>query len=257
MLNLFLAELKRSWIQLLRYSTEVIGGIVATTVIFYGLFLSTRYIAGPGLQFGDRLDAVIIGYVLWSLVLFIMGDVSGGLQNEARTGTLEQLFLSPYGASRLFLVRAIASLFIQLMTNLVILIIIIVITRTQLAFPPTLVIPLICVLMGAYGLAFTVGSLALIFKQVQQLLSILQFGLLLLLAAPTESWTGQLRWLGWVLPMTPGAGLLRDLMARGLPLNPERVAIALTNGIFYLGLGMLLFRWAEKITKRQGKLGGY
>ncbi|NEQ25246.1 MAG: ABC transporter permease, partial [Microcoleus sp. SIO2G3] len=44
MFELFLAELRRSWIQFIRYPTEAIGGVVITTSIFYGLFLSARYI---------------------------------------------------------------------------------------------------------------------------------------------------------------------------------------------------------------------
>ncbi|MEO8891237.1 MAG: hypothetical protein ABI417_06825 [Coleofasciculaceae cyanobacterium] len=95
MFELFLAEFRRNWIQFIRYPFEAIGGIVITTTIFYGLFLSTRYVAGPALQLGDRFDAIVIGYVLWSLVLFTMVDISSGLQYEAQTGTLEQLFLSP------------------------------------------------------------------------------------------------------------------------------------------------------------------
>jgi ABC-2 type transport system permease protein len=256
-MGLFLAELKRSWIQLLRYSTEVIGGIIGTTVIFYGLFLSVQYIAGPQVQFGDRLDAIIIGYVLWALMIFILGDIAGGLQNEARTGTLEQLFLSPYGASRVFLTRAIASLLLNLGMNLSILLIIVVLTGSQLSFPPTLLPPLLAVLTAAYGVAFTMGSLALLLKQVQQLLSIFQFALLFLFTAPVETWTGTAQLVGYLLPMTPGVGLLRDVMARGNELNSMTLAIAFLNGAFYLGAGLLLFRLAERETKRRGKLGGY
>src|ERR687885_770005 len=114
MLELFLAEFRRSWIQFIRYPIEAIGGVIVTTTIFYGLFLSVGYIGGPSLQFGDRLDAIIVGYVLWDLVLFIMTDIAGGLQYEAQTGTLEQLFLSPFGAPTIFLMRALASLALRL-----------------------------------------------------------------------------------------------------------------------------------------------
>jgi ABC-2 type transport system permease protein len=62
-MKLLLAELKRSWTMLRRYGAETIGGIVATTVVFYGLFLSAKYVAGE-VQFGDRLDAIVVGYVL-------------------------------------------------------------------------------------------------------------------------------------------------------------------------------------------------
>lgn len=257
MLSLFLAEFKRSWIQLSRYASEVIGGVIGTTIIFYGLFLSTRYIAGPGFQFGDRLDSIIVGYVLWALMIFILGDIAGGLQQEARTGTLEQLFLSPYRASTVFLMRAFASLLLNLAINFSILLLIMLLTGSKLAFPPTLLPPLLAVLLGAYGISFAMGSLALILKQVQQVLSVFQFALLFLFTLPVETWTGGMRRVGWLLPMAPGAGLLRDVMARGTDLNWAVWLIALLNGVFYFSVGISLFRWAEKIVKRQGKLSGY
>ena len=257
MFELFLAEFRRSWIQFRRYPVEAIGGIVITTSIFYGLFLSARYIAGPGLQLGDRLDSIIIGYVLWTLVLFIMVDIAAGLQYEAQTGTLEQLFLSSFSATTVFLIRSLANLMLQLVLILSILLIIMALTGSRLNFPPTLLLPLVTVLMGAYGIAFTIGSLALLLKRVQQLLGIFQFGLLFLLATPTESWAGPLKVLGRLLPMTPGAGLLRDLMARGKSLSLDQLAIAGLNGAVYLILGLLIFRLAEREAKRRGMLSGY
>lgn len=257
MFELFLAEFKRSWIQFTRYSTEAIGGIIIITAVFYGLFVSARYIAGPNLQFGDRLDTIIVGYVLWTLVIFIMTDIAGNLQSEAQTGTLEQIFLSPFSAPKVFLIRALAGLMLQLLILSSILLSIIALTKSQLSFPPSLLLPLLTVLLGAYGLAFTMGSLALLLKRVQQLLGIFQFALLSLLTVPTETWTGPLRLVGLLLPMMPGAGLLRNLMARGQILDPITFAIALVNGAAYFTLGLFLFRWAEKETKRRGRLGGY
>jgi ABC-2 type transport system permease protein len=257
MLELFLAEFRRSWIQFIRYPAEAIGGVVITTSVFYGLFLSARYIAGPSLQFGDRLDAIVVGYTLWSLVLFIMTDIAGGLQYESQTGTLEQLFLSPFGAPIVFVIRAFASLILRLVVILSILLIIMALTGSRLAFPPTLLLPLLTVLLGAYGLAFIMGSLALLLKRVQQLLGIFQFALLFLMATPTETWTGSLQLVRWLLPMTAGAGLLRDLMARGEALNFAQLSWALLNGVGYFTIGLLIFRFAEREAKRRGMLGGY
>ncbi len=257
MFELFLAEFRRSWIQFIRYPTEAIGGVVITTSIFYGLFLSARYMAGPSLQFGDRLDAIVVGYVLWSLVLFITTDISGGLQYEAQTGTLEQVFLSPFGAPLVFVMRALASLVLRLALNLSILLIIMMLTGSHLEFPPTLLLPLLTVLLGAYGLAFITGSMALLLKQVQQLLGIFQFALLFVMATPTETWTGSLQLLRWLLPMTAGAGLLRDVMARGEALNVAQFTLALLNGLGYFIVGLLIFRFAESQAKRRGMLGGY
>jgi ABC-2 type transport system permease protein len=257
MLELFLAEFRRSWIQLIRYPAEAIGGVVITTSIFYGLFLSARYIAGPTLQFGERLDAIIVGYVLWDLILFIMTDIVGRLQYEAQTGTLEQLFLSPFGAPTIFVIRGLASLALHLVLIVSILLIIMALTGSRLQFPPTLLFPLLTVLLGAYGLAFMMGSLALLLKRIQQLLGIFQFGLLFLMATPTETWAGPLQTVGFLLPMTTGAGLLRDLMARGKPLDPAMFTLALLNGIGYFLVGLLIFRFAEREAKRRGILSGY
>ncbi|MBD1909115.1 MULTISPECIES: ABC transporter permease [unclassified Leptolyngbya] len=257
MFKLFLAELKRNWITLRRYSAEAISGVIGITIVFYGLFLSFQYVGGPSAQFGDRLDSVIVGYVLWSLVLFIISDIAQGLQREAQTGTLEQIFLSPFGATRVFLIRAFASLTTQLTLNVSILLLIMLLTGSRLSFPPVLLLPLVSVLLGAYGLALGMGSLALLLKQVQQLLGIFQFMLFFLLLVPSESWPGGYKLVALLLPMTPGAGLLRELMARGQALNFAQFLVALLNGVVYFGLGLIAFHWAEREAKRRGKLAGY
>ncbi len=257
MIDLFIGEFKRTWVQTLRYPTEAIGGVVILTAVFYGIFLSTQYVAGPASTFGDRLDAIVVGYVIWSLVLYIVNDIATSLQLEAQTGTLEQVFLSPFGAPRVFLARALASLTLRLLLIAVVLTIIITITGSQLSFPVALLLPLSTLLLSAYGLAFFIGSFALVFKKVQQLLGLFQFVLLFLLAAPTEDWSGGARLVANLLPILPSTGLLRDLMARGQALDWGVWAIALANGLIYFTLGTLVFRWAERQAKRQGTLGGY
>lgn len=257
MLELLLGELKRTWIQFIRYPAEVIGGIVIITSVFYGLFLSAQYMAGPSLGFGDRLDAVVIGYVLWSLVLYIVNDIAIGLQAEAQTGTLEQVFMSPFGAPQVFFARAIASLVLRLGLISGILLILMGITGSRLAFPLALLLPLMTLLLAGYGLAFAMGASALIFKRVQQVLGVFQFALLFLIAAPTEEWSGVARWLAWALPMLPSTALLRGLMARGESLDWGLLGVAIANGLVYFGLGLGLFRWAERAAKQRGSLGGY
>jgi ABC-2 type transport system permease protein len=256
-MELFFAELKRNWIEYRRYPFEAIGGIFITTTIFYGLFLSARYIAGPALQFGDRLDSVIVGYVLWTLVLFIMANIGVVLQIESQTGTLEQIFLSKYGATRVFLTRSLANMMIQLGLNLGILLIIMTLTGRWLSFSLQMFFPLVAMLLGAYGIAFSVGSLALLFKRIQQLQAIFQFGLLFLLATPTETWTGTGQLVSRILPMTTAAGILRDLMARNLPLDLQQLFWSFLSGGLYLGFGLGLFTWAGREVRRRGKLGGY
>lgn len=256
MLELFIAQLKWSWIQYKRYAHEVFGGVLALSLTFYGLFLSVGYIAGSA-RFGDRLDAVIVGYTLWSLVIFIMNGINATLQREAQVGTLEQLFISPFNITKILLLRAVSDLFLQLGLITIVLFIIMALTGRWLSFSPALILPLITVILGAYGLAFAIGSLALIFKTVQQIAGILNFSLLFVLTIPTETWSGVQKVLGYLIPMTTGAGLIRDLMARQAGLDWGTLAIAFVNGLVYFAIGITLFRWSERETKRRGRLSGY
>lgn len=257
MLDLLHVELKRTWIQFIRYPAEVIAGLVITTSVFYGLFLSARYMAGPGFAFGDRLDAVVVGYVLWTLNLYIINDIAIGLQSEAQTGTLEQVFLSPFGAPKVFFARAIASLALRFGLISGVVLILMAISGSRLSFPLTLLFPFLSLVMAGYGFAFMMGACALVFKRVQQILGIFQFLLLFLLAAPFEESTGVMQWLRFFLPMIPSTGLLRDLMARDMGLDWLTFGLALVNGIVYLAIGLFVFRWAEKIAKQRGSLSGY
>lgn len=257
MFELFLAELRRQWIQFRRYPIEAIADIFVYASVFYALFVSSRYIAGSAFQLGDRLDSIIIGYVLWTLVTFILQNLAGELQQEAQTGTLEQVFLSQYGAIKVFLMRTLADLTLQTVEILGILLIIMVLTGSRLNFPPTLVLPFVTVVLGANGFAFAMGSLALLFKRIKQLIALSQFPFLFLLTTPTETWTGPAKILAQLLPMSPGAGLLRDLMARGESLNVTKLGIAIINGAVYFTIGLLLFHFAERTAKRRGMLSGY
>lgn len=257
MFELFVAQLKWSWIQYKRYAHEILGGIVALTVTFYGLFLSVGYIAGGTVRFGDRLDAVIVGYILWSLVIFIMNGINATLQREAQVGTLEQLFISPFNVTKILLMRAVSDLLFQSVLITIVLIIIMALTGRWLTFSPVLILPLITVILGAYGIAYAIGSLTLIFKTVQQLAGIFNFSLLFVLTIPTESWTGWQRILGFLIPMTTGAGVMRDLMARQAAVDWTALGAAFLNGAVYFAIGIFLFRWSERETKRRGKLGGY
>ena len=257
MIWLFWAELKRGWILQRRYAVETIALMIGLTLVFCSLLVSTQNLVGPDVQLGDRLDALVVSYILWSLSLFIIGNIAGELQQEAQTGTLEQLFLSPVQAAQLLIIRALANLAPQLVINFGILMLIMAITGNWLSFSLSALPPFLTVLLSAYGLSLVLGSLALLFKRVQQVLAVFQFLLFFILMAPMETWTGPSYLLGWLLPITPSAGLLRNVLSHGVALNRISILLALLNSALYLGVGLLLFHWAERKAKQYGGLGGY
>ena len=264
MIRLFLAELQRSWIVFTRYPSEAVTGIVTLTAIFLALILGVQSVVGGGVgtsQFGNNLNALIVTYILWSMSLFALGDMAWTIQNEAQTGTLEQLYLSPYGPKVVFLLRAIADLFVQIAMIAVVLAFILVITRRTLHFSLSVIPLVITILLGTYGLGFMLAGMTLLFKRIQNLIQLSQFVVLFLVAVPVEKWQPPVQWLGDLIPLAPGAGLLRQIMAPaplGAPaFDLPQFCYALGNGILYFALGLFLFRQADRTAKAKGLLGGY
>lgn len=257
MLKLLHAELKRSWTLQFRYFGNTLGSLISVTIVFYALFLGTRYMAGPTAQFGERLDAIVVGYILWALLLTIIVGVANDLQDEAQTGTLEQVFLSPFGPIRVFLLRAVANLLWNLASTFAILLAILLLTGARLTFSISVLPPFAAMLLGAYGIAFMFGALALLLKRMHQLVNLFMFALLFVFMTSFETLPQPLAILGYLLPMAPSVSLLRELLARDLVSDPVVLTIAFANGLIYCFIGLLLFRQASLKIRKLGLLVGY
>jgi len=257
MLNLFLAEFKRNWLEFIRYPGEVIVGTVILVVLFYGFFIGASYMAGTDAGFGGRLDSIIVGYVVWTLTLHSLTSVANDLQKEAQVGALQQVFLSSYGPIRVFVSRTIADILLTSMITLTVLLAIMLLTGRYLDFTATSLLPLGAILLGSFGLSFLMGALALWLKRVQQITNLGQFVLLFLIIVPFENWGGFAWGMQFAFPIVPGVGLLRDLLVRGTELNWNVLWLAYANGLIFTVLGLLAFRATVIKVKRLGTLGWY
>lgn len=257
MLDLLSGELLRNLRLYVRYPLEVVGGIVTMSISFYALFMGARYMAGPLTQFGERLDAVILGYWLWTIVLFALHSTASDLQSEAVAGTLEQVYLSPYGPLRVFLVRAMVTLLLNLAITSTLLVIMLGLTGRRLTFRVDVLPPLATVLLGSYGLGLGLAGLALIYKRVGQVMSLSQFALLFLVMMPIENLQGHARIVGLALPIAPGAMLLRSVMVHGGGLSGQGLLVATLGAASYFVVGVTLFHAADRIARRRGVLGHY
>lgn len=257
MFDLMTAELKRSWILERRYPLDLVVGLLMMGVSFYALFLGARYLAGPTAQFGDRLDGVILGYGLWTLVVISMNSVALLIQGEAQTGTLEQIYLSAYRPMRVILTRCASLLALSLATSIGMLLVMLQLTGRRMSFPPEALLTLATVVVAGHGLGLSLGALALVFKRVQEMMRLFQFSLLALVILPVEQWRGLPRVLGLALPVVPSAGQLRDLMVRDLPFDLAFFGVSLLNAAGHFCLGTVLFLWADRVARSRGLLGQY
>lgn len=251
----FRAELRRSWTVYLRYPMDFFSGLAIMFVTFYVLLAGAKYVAGPATQFGDRLDGIILGYWLWNLAVFAFSYTATAVRLEAMAGTLEQLYLSPFSSLRIFIVRCLASLTMNLLTSSLLLGLLLLITGRRLSFSPMLVFPLVAVLLATYGFGLAMSGISLLFKQTGQFQAIAQFALLPLVMVPFESWgLPWLRHVYAVLPVVPAAEILRDLMTRASEPGLGEYAVALANGAAYLVVGIILFRMADRQARLRGLL---
>lgn len=257
-LRLFRAELMRSYLLQRRYLGNTIASIASVVGIFYLLVLGVGYVAGPTAQFGERLDGILIGYVTWSLLLAITTSLASELQDEAKTGTLEQVSLSVFGVMRTFVARMLITVGWNLMVSLAVLLLLLLLTGIRLSFSLELLLPLAALLLAAYGLAFMIGAVTMLLKNVQQLISLLLFIVLFIVVTPFETVESSWASAAHLLPKATGAGLLRLTMAQGVSvLGRSELLIALANGLIYFGLGLWLLRRAYRRIRRLGLLASH
>ncbi len=257
MTTLFLAELKRRWRMVKSYPMEDIASTLILAILFYGVYLSARFLAGPTVDFGDRLSSIVVGYASWMIILQAFGGIAGDIQEEAKAGTLQQLVMSSFGTRRVFLIRAVTDLTVSVVILAVTLSMIVVLTGARLVVPLSAVFPAITLLLGSIGLGFMVAALTLTFKRIRMLLGMCNFGLMFLVMTPLEQIGGLAQVAGYLLPLAPSVGVLRDLVAQQSGFDPAAFAIALANGALYFLLGLRVFGAAQRRAIKNGSIAAF
>ncbi|MFO8110809.1 MAG: hypothetical protein R6U17_09885 [Thermoplasmata archaeon] len=248
----FLAILKKYFIELKRYAFNTVmmmGGIyILFAMVFFGLeaFEAT----------GETLGGTIVGFAMWIFVILGFSELAWSLLEEARNGTLEQLYLSPMSFGRISGYRIIASFLFNLLLIVTFMIFMMVGTGYYLSFSWGVIPLMFITILAVYGIGFMMGGLALVFKKVQGAFSILQFIFIFLLVLPSVTDHPII----YVVPISWGNLLLNRLLVGGstiAELSKGSLAILLINSFAYLIAGYLVFNLLEKLAKDRGLLGHY
>jgi ABC-2 type transport system permease protein len=257
MLSLFFMESKRQWTMFRRYPMEAFAGVLVFTIIFIGLFAGSRYLAGSNVDFGTRMDQVVASYVLWLVTTGLFAGPGSQLIEDARSGILEQLFVTPHNFALFSALRVLAGLVQHLLLIIVVLSIICLVTGTRLHYNVQEVIPFFGHVMAAIGLGLLVSSYAMLVKQVGAILGIGQFVLIAFVATPVASFGEWGRWISAVIPINPSAQLLQKQLAENYHPSAIDLALAMGNGLAYLGLGILFLHLSSKRAKRLALIGHF
>ncbi len=256
-LNLFLAVLKKSWIGWKRYPFNLVSSFITIYLLFLIVFFGYSHFAAKGPSFGEHLDGIVVGFLLWLFAISAYSSLSWEMMREAEIGTLEQLFMTPLGFDLLTLFKIIVDFILTLFIFILpVLFIMMATTGRWLHLDLISLLPLfIFTLMSVYGIGFLTGGLALVFKQIRSFFQILQFVFVGLIAAPVDK-IPALK----ALPLSLGTELIAKIMIHNLrlwQLNKMDLIFLILNGTFYFLAGFYIFKYFVKIARVRGVLGHY
>lgn len=257
-LYLLKAMMKKNFLIIWRYPFNLIAGLASIFMIFLIIFYGARFIGGGNPSFGDTLEGIVMGFMLWMFIIFAFSDLTWDFINEAQQGTLEQLYMSSLGFGWVSISYVLTFLVINLTLTLSMFFLMMAVTGKWLHLDFFSLIPLMLLTVcGVYGFGFAMGGLALVFKQVQAAFQIFQFVWLLFVLAPTV-----MESLPWVkfLPVTWGVHLIGRVLIGGQSLSAmpftDLVFLAAISATYFL-IGYALFKRLEGVARDRGLLGHY
>lgn len=264
-LKLFRAEAVRSVLLTIRYPIELFVGLFIMYMLFMGLFLGARSLVGDPQVLSASLDGFIISYVMWFFVISAIGRLAFHIESEAQMGVLEQIFLTYPRMLSLMLIRSAVDFCTSLLVVTVLLLSIMATTGKWLAIGTGNILQILVLLVitvaGIYGFGLIFAGLALVFKRIGQIGSIMQFAFFFLAYFPVEQLTGWLKVALYSLPLTLGVNLIKTVVVEhgsvfGGP-KPWLLLCLVINSVAYLLVGSVVFLICERKSRMDGRLGQY
>ena len=241
------------------YRINLLGQLVIVMLIFVGVI----YLMGQGEVKPDQMVSALIGYVVWYYAFIAISDMSQALMEEARTGTLEQMYMSPTSPWILLLGRVFANLVITTLTAAIMVLSMVMIFSLELPLSWAALPVLVVTLSGVFGFGFLIGGATLIYKNVVSIGNLLQNLLVFLngTLVSVDKFPAWLRLFAESLPTTLGIELLREVTIEGRSLaavwRDGGLPILCGHSSLYLIVGIAVFKLCERRAKRQGALGQY
>jgi ABC-2 type transport system permease protein len=119
------------------------------------------------------------------------------------------------------------------------------------------------ILVGLTGFGFMLGGVTLVFKQVTQLGNLAENFIMYLsgVLIPVANMPELLGAFAKTLPTTQGIIVLGNVVLEGQSLGSAwadgSLGLLIVHSSIYLALGWVVFKWSEKLARRQGSLGQY
>lgn len=252
--TLFWAVAKKRVLLMVRYPANTLSQFAVVYAVFLLIFFGGQAVAGAALS--NTLSGIIVGYLLWTMAIGAYSGLAYSVTRESQWGTLEQLFMSPFGFGRVMAIKAVVDILEAFLWGVAILALMLLTTGESLVIEPITILVLGAFAVApAVGIGFVFGGLAMLYKRIENAFPLLQFVLIGLIAAPV----GTYPFLKW-LPLAQGSHLLGRAMTSGVSLwefPATELAVLVVTAVGYLAVGYFVFYRAQRRARRKGVMGHY
>jgi len=188
--------------------------------------------------------------------------ITGSITEDAKTGTLEQVYLSPFSPSLTVLARSLAVLLYHSLRGLLLAAILMLLLRIPPVYSPGLALVFAITQIGAIGVAYAIAGFHLVTKNVSAITLAVSSALLFLTGAVTPLHNAPwLYALSRALPLTIGIELLREMLAGNMSLltllGQANLYWLLLNSAFYGLVGWAVLGWGQRTARQRGSLAHY
>jgi len=258
MIYLFLAMIRKIFLEAKFYLFNTLSYIITLYLIFLLVFTGTKFLimGGESLASSVPIEDFIIGFMIWGSTIDAYSLLAQSLFVEARLGTLEQLYMIPFGFECVATAMILANFIYSFIIQGILLILMMLTTGRFLHIDLISIIPLWFVtILGVYGLGFAIAGISLIYKRVQASYQIMQFLFAFLITLPIQRHP-----ILKFLPLGNGYNLIKYVMGSGerlwnLPI--KNLLILIISSLFYLAFGYIIYKIFEDKARDIGALAHY
>lgn len=235
----------------MRYPLETLIGLAFLVAIFVAIAAGANLASGTGpAGFGTTSDGVVVGYLCWAIAVGATSSMGSELEEEARAGVLEPIFLSGYSMVKVLVARSVGSSIAGLPAVIVLVLLLGIVSGKHQVLDPAIVPPLLLLELCATGVGLMLASGALVFKRIRLLLVAMQVAVIFLIMLPASADGEWLR----VLPISTQVQALRVTVHDGAPIGLGAMAIVVANAAVYFLAGAALLHAASRRVRRRGQL---
>lgn len=261
LLRIVVVEARREFLRARTYWLEVVADQVLFTLGF--LLLSGLFqLVAAGNYRAEAQLASLVGFFIWRVADGCILRTAGSISDDAQSGTLEQVWLSGMSPQLILLARSLAILLYHTLRGVLLAAVLMLILHLLPMLSPGVLLIFVLTQAGAFGIAFIISGLHLVYKNVSSLTMAISTALLFLTGAlaPLNN-VPQLDSLSRALPLTMGIKLMRQLVVEGMSLTalwqqPD-VYWLFINTLFYSLAGWLVMGWGQRFAQRDGSLAHY